>query len=125
MICYSILEDRGVVAVSGPDARPFLQAIISNDASKISPEAAIYAALLTPQGKFLHDFIIVQNGDEFLLDTEKHRVPDLLERLQLFRLGSDVSINSKMKKKNADDETRPPPRPLHKWRCKCSMFETK
>ena len=95
MICYSILEDRGVVAVSGPDARPFLQAIISNDASKISPEAAIYAALLTPQGKFLHDFIIVQNGDEFLLDTEKHRVPDLLERLQLFRLGSDVSINSK------------------------------
>lgn len=95
MICYSILEDRGVVAVSGPDARPFLQAIISNDASKISPEAAIYAALLTPQGKFLHDFIIVQNGDEFLLDTEKHRVPDLLKRLQLFRLGSDVSINSK------------------------------
>lgn len=93
--CYAILEDRGVVAVSGPDARPFLQAMISNDATKISSEVAIYAAMLTPQGKFLHDFIISQNGDEFLLDTEKHRVSELLKRLQLFRLGSNISIESK------------------------------
>ena len=51
MIFYDVLDSRGVVAVEGPDARSFLQAMISNDANNISPSNSIYAAMLTPQGK--------------------------------------------------------------------------
>ena len=60
MIFYDVLDSRGVVAVEGPDARSFLQGMISNDANNISPNTSIYAAILTPQGKYLHDFIISQ-----------------------------------------------------------------
>ena len=95
MTSYAILEDREILAISGTDARSFLQAMISNDASKIAPEVSIYAAMLTPQGKFLHDFIISQNEDSFLLDTEKRRVSELAKNLNLFRLGSDVRISTK------------------------------
>jgi folate-binding protein YgfZ len=95
MTSYAILDDREILAISGPDARSFLQAIISNDASKITPAVSIYAALLTPQGKFLHDFIISQHEDLFLLDTEKRRVSDLVKRLNIFRLGSNVTIGTK------------------------------
>ena len=94
MTSYEILEDREILAISGTDARSFLQAMISNDASKIAPEVSIYAAMLTPQGKFLHDFIISQREDSFLLDTEKRRVSELAKNLNLFRLGSDVSIST-------------------------------
>ena len=95
MTNYAILEDREILAISGTDARSFLQAIISNDASKIDPEVSIYAAMLTPQGKFLHDFIISQHEGSFLLDTEKRRISELAKNLNLFRLGSDVRINMK------------------------------
>jgi len=95
MTNYAILEDREILAISGRDARSFLQAMISNDASKIAPEVSIYAAMLTPQGKFLHDFIISQTEDLFLLDTEKRRVLELAKNLNLFRLGSDVRISTK------------------------------
>ena len=91
---YTIFEDREIITVTGPDARDFLQSMISNDASKITPLVSIYAAILTPQGKFLHDFIISQHGDSFRLDTEKPRASDLVERLKIFRLGSSVEISS-------------------------------
>ena len=94
MIFYEILENRGVVAVEGPDARSFLQAMISNNADNISPSVSIYAAMLSPQGKYLHDFVISQVGSKFLLDTEEARMLDLVNRLNLFRLGSEVTINS-------------------------------
>ena len=53
---YVILEDRGLVTVGGEDSADFLQGLISNDIKKVSPDRAIWAALLTPQGKYLHDF---------------------------------------------------------------------
>jgi folate-binding protein YgfZ len=86
------LSDRGFVAVAGPDARPFLQGLISNDIDQVTPERSIYAALLTPQGKFLFDFIVVQHGDELLLDTERDRLPQLIQRLVMYRLRSKVEI---------------------------------
>ena len=95
MTNYAILKDREILAISGTDARSFLQAMISNDASKIAPEVSIYAAMLTPQGKFLHDFIISQHEDSFLLDTEKRRASELAKNLNLFRLGSNVRISTK------------------------------
>ena len=55
--CFALLDDRGLLAVSGPDRRMFLQGLVSNDVEKVSPARARYAALLTAQGKYLHDFI--------------------------------------------------------------------
>jgi hypothetical protein len=89
---YIVLADRGVLALRGADVRPFLQGLISNDIERIRPDQASYAALLTPQGKFLFDFFIVQHGDELLLETELARVPDLQRRLMMYRLRSKVEI---------------------------------
>ena len=88
----TILEDRGVLAVGGPEARDFLQNLISNDMGAVSPETAIYAALLTPQGKYLFDFLIAEHEDRFLLDTDRARLPDLLRRLMMYRLRADVTL---------------------------------
>ena len=80
------LADRGSVSVSGQDASAVLQGLITNDIEKVSDTAAIYAALLTPQGKFLHDFFIALYKDKFLLDCEADRIPDLIKRLTMYRL---------------------------------------
>lgn len=86
------LSMRGVIAVSGDPAREFLQGLITNDIQRVSPTCAIYAALLTPQGKFLHDFFIVQHKDRLLLDCKRDRIPDLIKRLTMYRLRSKVEI---------------------------------
>jgi folate-binding protein YgfZ len=66
---FTILEDRGILAVSGPDRRLFLQGLVSNDVEKLAENRAIYAALLTAQGKYLHDFIMVEVGEAIWLDA--------------------------------------------------------
>ncbi len=88
-----ILEDRGVLAVEGPDARSFLQGLISNDVEKAGRERVIWAALLTPQGKFLHEFFIFNPEPEvLLLDCEAARIEDLKKRLSLYKLRSKVTV---------------------------------
>src|SRR5579863_3408058 len=89
---FTILEDRGVVAVSGPDRRGFLQGLVSNDVGKVAADRAVYAALLTAQGKYLHDFIMVEAGDEIWLDAEAARLGDLKRRLSMYRLRAKVEI---------------------------------
>lgn len=92
MIALS-LPKRGLITLSGPDTRDFLQGLITNDIRKLTPENALYACLLTPQGKFLHDFFVVQDGDKFLLDCEGgERAQDLGRRLGMYRLRKDVGI---------------------------------
>lgn len=86
------LAERGVLAISGEDAREFLQGLITNDIESVSRSCAIYAALLTPQGKFLHDFFITEHKDRFLLDCKADRMPDLIKRLTLYRMRSKVEI---------------------------------
>ncbi|HYM32517.1 MAG TPA: hypothetical protein VEU47_14525 [Candidatus Cybelea sp.] len=86
------LEDRGTIAVRGADARDFLQGLISNDVAKTGPNRAIYAALLTPQGKFLHDFFVVALGDALLLDCEGPRAGDLLRRLRMYKLRAKIDL---------------------------------
>ncbi len=86
------LTHRGVLAVSGADARGFLQGLISNDINKVGPDRAIYAAFLTPQGKYLHDFFIAQIGDRLMIDCEGARLDDLVRRLGFFRLRAEVSL---------------------------------
>ena len=87
------IEGRGVLAIDGPDARAFLQGIITNDIDQVDRACAIYAALLTPQGKFLFDFFIADDGDGgLLLDTRRDRLVALLERLDFYRLRAKVRI---------------------------------
>lgn len=89
---YSRLDDRGVLALSGPEHRDFLQGLVSNDIDRLDPDRALYAGLLTPQGKFLHDFLLAARGDVILLDCEGARREDLLRRLTMYRLRRKVTI---------------------------------
>jgi folate-binding protein YgfZ len=90
---FVVLEDRGILAVSGPDRRAFLQGLVSNDVEKIAADRAIYAALLTAQGKYLHDFIMVAAGDAIWLDAEAGRLADLRRRLSMYRLRAKVTLD--------------------------------
>ncbi len=91
-IKLSLLDHRGVIRVAGPDARALLQGIVSNDVDKVTATQAIWAALLTPQGKYLHDFFVCQIGEYIFLDCELGRRDDLLTRLKRFKLRSDVTV---------------------------------
>ena len=89
---YCGLGDRGVLEVGGADRVAFLQGLVSNDVTKATPERAVYSALLTPQGKYLHDFFIAAMGDTLLLDAEAARLDDLRRRLALYKLRSKVTL---------------------------------
>jgi folate-binding protein YgfZ len=91
-IAYIISGDRGVLEVAGEDRQTFLQGLVSNDVTKATATRAIHAALLTPQGKYLHDFHIVALGDALYLDGEAARLADLKKRLGMFRLRSKVTL---------------------------------
>jgi folate-binding protein YgfZ len=87
-----ILPNRGVLAISGEDRIAFLQGLVTNDVTEVSENKAIYACLLSAQGRFLHDFMIVSEGERLLLDCEADRIDDLMKRLKMFRLRSRVEI---------------------------------
>ncbi|MEQ8709368.1 MAG: folate-binding protein [Rhodospirillales bacterium] len=86
------LPDRGVLRIDGEDRVAFLQGLVSNDVSRVAADRAIYAALLTPQGKFLHDFFIAALGDSLLIECEGDRRDDLFRRLRMYRLRSKVEL---------------------------------
>ena len=88
----SFLDDRSVISVKGPEARSFLQGLISNDMEACAPGRAIYAALLTPQGKILFEFFVAEYEGRFLLDCATARAPDLIKRLTFYRLRAKVEI---------------------------------
>jgi folate-binding protein YgfZ len=91
---YLIDDRRGLVAATGPDAVPLLQSLVTNDVEKVTPERSVYAALLTAQGRFLHDFFIVHWPDGVVLDCERARQDDLVKRLTLYRLRAKVQFAS-------------------------------
>lgn len=89
----ALLADRGVVGVTGDDARAFLDNLITNDMSRLDkPGAALHAGLLTPQGKILFEFFIVQTGAGFLLETGLMQAPALAKRLAMYKLRAKVEI---------------------------------
>ena len=83
--------DRRVLRVSGEDRAAFLQGLVSNDLRRLA-EGPIYAALLTPQGKYISDFLLLDQGDAILMDIHADRAEDLLRRLQMYRLRRKVEI---------------------------------
>lgn len=92
MPVHTLLGQRAVLTLTGEDREHFLQGLISNDVRQISAERAIYAALLTPQGKFLHEMVVSAVGHAFWIDTERARRADLLRRLGMYRLRAKVSL---------------------------------
>lgn len=87
------LADRGVLRVSGEDARIFLQGLVSNDVLRVASDRAIWAAFLTPQGRYLHDFFLCQIGGALILEGEVARLPDLKRKLSMYKLRSRVTID--------------------------------
>ena len=87
-----ILEKRGVILVSGEDAKVFLQNIITNDINKVSSKNSVFAAILTPQGKYLNEFFIIQNAKGYLLDCSENSTKELIKDLSKYKLRSKIEI---------------------------------
>src|SRR5437588_5128084 len=92
----ALLPDRGVVKIPGDDARKFLNGLITSDIARIDPAHAAFAALLTPQGKILGDFILAEaepaDGGGFFLDCPRALAPMLVERFNFYKLRAKVII---------------------------------
>ena len=87
-----ILEDRGILFVNGLDAKEFLQNLVTNDINKVDNSNSCFASLLTPQGKFLFDFLIVKHKSGYFIDCEKKQVDNLFKKLNIYKLRSKVEI---------------------------------
>ena len=87
-----ILEDRAILYISGLDCKDFLQNLISNDINKVSDTSSCFASLLTPQGKFLYEFIVVKHKLGYFIDCEKSQSEELFKQLNLYKIRSKVEI---------------------------------
>lgn len=85
------MQDRSVISISGPDAHDFLQGLITNDVDKTT-NGLVYAALLTPQGKFIADFFVLAKDGALLLDVAASHAAPLAQRLTMYRLRAKVEI---------------------------------
>ena len=92
MLKLAPLPGRAVLSVSGEDRVSFLQGLVSNDVALAAPGRAVWAALLTPQGKYLADFFIFSDGEHLLLDCEREQAPMLAQKLSRFRLRAKVTV---------------------------------
>jgi tRNA-modifying protein YgfZ len=88
------LSDRAVIGVSGPEAFGFLQGVVTNDVTKLTQQP-LYAALLSPQGKILFDFILHAHNDTILIDVQKDQRAPLAKRLSMYKLRAQVEIASR------------------------------
>lgn len=95
---YSFPEGRALIRLTGRDVRDFLQGIITNDIRKLSADKSLLALLLSPQGKFLAEFFLIEDGGAILMDTEKATLENLLKRLKLYKLRADVMIEEDSRK---------------------------
>lgn len=92
----SVLEGRGLIRVSGPEARSFLEGLVTNNVDGVDGANLVYSALLTPQGKFLFDFFMAADPTEegaVLLDCDGARTADLVKRLTMYKLRAKVTID--------------------------------
>ncbi len=87
-----ILDDRAILYVNGDDAKEFLQNLISNNINKVSDTNSCFTSLLSPQGKFLYEFIIIKHKSGYIIDCEKSQVDGLFRQLSIYKLRSKVEI---------------------------------
>ena len=87
-----ILDDRGLISITGSDAKEYLQNIITNDIEKVDQSNSVFSALLSPQGKYLHEFFIISFDNGYFLDCSNKSKKDLIEQLSKYKLRSKVEI---------------------------------
>ena len=87
-----ILEDRAILYVNGPEAKDFLQNLVSNDINKVTDTSSCFASLLTPQGKFLYDFIIIKHKQGYFIDCEKSQSNEIFKQFNLYKIRSKIEI---------------------------------
>tara|TARA_B100000029_G_scaffold498400_2_gene567199 strand:- start:2701 stop:3555 length:855 start_codon:yes stop_codon:yes gene_type:complete len=93
---YYKLKKKKIICIKGKDANQFLQGIITNNINKLKNNRIIYSTLLSPQGKFLHDFFVIKNNiEEIYLDTPEYNYKKLKEKLNLYKLNRKIEINEK------------------------------
>ncbi len=86
--------DRGVIRITGDDTETFLQGLISNDIRRADGKHGLYAALLTPQGKYLFDFFIVRDGEALLVDCYREDIDLFVKKLTMFKLRTKVTLEN-------------------------------
>ena len=87
-----LLENRGLISITGDDAKNFLQNIITNDIEKVSKSCSIFSALFTPQGKYFFEFFLIQSKDGYLLDCDSKATNEIISYLTKYKLRSKVQI---------------------------------
>ena len=87
-----ILKDRAILYINGNDAKEFLQNLISNDINKVTSNSSCFSSLLTPQGKFLYEFIVVKHKSGYFIDCEKSQSNEIFKQLNLYKIRSKVEI---------------------------------
>ena len=87
-----ILEDRGILFIQGSDTKEFLQNLITNDINKVDEANSCFSSLLTPQGKYLFDFLVVKHKKGYFIDCEKKQIEELFKQLNIYKLRSDIEI---------------------------------
>ncbi|MDH5771707.1 MAG: folate-binding protein [Rhodospirillaceae bacterium] len=92
-LSFSQLNGRGIIKISGPDAREFLQGLVSGDVNNVTANNAIWSAFLSPQGKYLYDFFIGEIDGALVLDCERERLGGFLKKLSMFKLKAQVEIS--------------------------------
>ncbi len=91
---YILLTDRSLISISGEDARNFLQGLITNNINLLSPDNAVYALMLTPQGRFLYDLFLYEYEGKILLDCNSSRIEEIKKKLSMYKLRSKVTIEN-------------------------------
>jgi len=89
------LIDRAILALGGPQAREFLQGLVTNDLGQLSPGKALFAALLSPQGKILFDFLVAEGDGALLIDCAADAREALIRKLRMYRLRAQVEIEAR------------------------------
>lgn len=90
---FVALPNRGLLKIAGPDARTYLQGLVSQDVMRVTTDQAVYSAFLTPQGKYLYDFFVFEMDGALMLDCEADRRSDFFKRLSMYKLRSDVTLS--------------------------------
>ena len=86
------LEDRGFIQVGGPEAKVFLQNIVTNDLEKVTDNLTLFSSILTPQGKYLFEFFILKLKDGYLLECEKKATDEIIKLLNFYKFRSKVDF---------------------------------
>ena len=87
-----LLEDRGLVSITGEDVKNFLQNIITNDIEKVNSSVSIFSALFTPQGKYLFEFFLIKSKNGYLLDCDGKFTKGIIKYLSKYKLRSKIEI---------------------------------